>query len=550
MKRNNSKSNTTNSDSVSREDTKMSSNEKFTKGGKSSQGKKRGYVKSSQYSKSSKEDIEKKSNNSSMKNFLSPYILTGVNTSRTTNTFFDIQLAAMGIEIGLDKLIKSKTAPYLLDDLEVNFNRVINAYSTSRGYTSSTTGKIMLDAISYSVKMYSCLIAMKRVFDAWNIKTANNIDILPYLNTKYAFSVQSAILAAVHDTPVDPTGYNMVTAISNAVWAQTYLSQLPVIYLTEGLEKMIRYMFGNEFTNNPQFGIGNSTLFNIWPVDSTGVTLLAGFSTAQSALSALYSTYPDLQILLELAGFSPKWGISQDFTRDLTGQTINVVYDPQLIAALESTGALDPTNSVFSARNYIRLDNTGDNIFACAQTRPIDVFDNLWHWLFNLPIYANITGAPVGTDIIKINAVINILYNEGSQKAFYYIPNHLCITYSLSSTVKTTPALLNKALTAIANAVLPITVSTATIEFNADFVLSQVATIDRDSVEPANLSVTLAPAGNPYLKEGCTTYIYNMVEAAVIVKNLLPTIFYGVDWRINMQALLKVVTDRASSINY
>jgi len=206
---------------------------------------------------------------------------------------------------------------------------VIDGFSSSRGYVSSVTPSIVRDYIVNSVEALSAIYVLKKLQDIKQLKDGQGRAITNLFAGAPSGGYNDISLAA-YDPNVTVSLLGQ-TNISNAVWANTYLSELSKIRVPHAFGQMIKTLFEGvyKFKSSPV-----ETYVQFWPGNIVAGAVLttpeASFAAKIAAIDSAVSTDSDLLAILQLLDITPDFAMNENFERDLKGQTLVVYSDPLL----------------------------------------------------------------------------------------------------------------------------------------------------------------------------------------------------------------------------
>jgi len=462
----------------------------------------------------------------------------------------DTDLSVLDIDLDISELLKQPVGAdrFLSSEFCSGLDSVVRAYSTTRGYITTTSGKVVADALRLSIRAFSLLCAIYRTQACCNLKSQNNLQINQLFTRKSIQSVNSTLSLLMADPTPSPSMINELTSISNTSWMQNYVSHLNKMYIPKALTDIIAYLYMNVFTAEVGKGLGTNSLLLFWPY-SGNTTINDAYSTTITALDNLYATYPDLELMMKVCGFGPDAAMSFDFTRPLAGNELSIVYDPEIPRLLENCGALDcglVSFSSFAYRTYFEYDAI-NSIFAFDQMKTIDTAHNLLYWMFNFaalanlnvsvyPSAANLLQVNGGIKLLRENVISEILYLPDNIQYFFYGFNSLSegyraqllpIMYNVASQVTQTKGVTG--LNSRKSILVKISVSVDDVEHELSFAISLERFV---------------------MLDGPNNYSYDIDEASVIMQNALPTLIYGQEWRTKLQLVYLNLANNVSGIKY
>jgi len=237
------------------------------------------------------------------------------------NTHFTV--ATMGLPDAAGQLIDGA-----LED-------VINAYSSSKGYTSSVTPSIIRGHLEQVIRAVSSLLVLKRSQDGKEFTDFLGTDLSPAFfsipddgrNWITAYGGVSGQKIDTFNIPVTEVG---TSSISNAVWGTDYLAELSKFVLPRKVFDLLVTLYSGVYKNHMAPTV--DAYFTLWPQNvialTANTTPEAEFSSAVSTINSNLTTYPDLRSIIGILGIDASPCLEYDWTRDIKGQTVTVFDDP------------------------------------------------------------------------------------------------------------------------------------------------------------------------------------------------------------------------------
>lgn len=446
----------------------------------------------------------------------------------------DADLSALDIDLDISELLKqpSGNVSFLSSQFCEGLDSVVRAYSTSRGYVTTTSGKVVADALRLSIRAFSLLCTIYRTQACNSITTQTNVNIGRLFTRKSITSVNNSLTLLLAENTPAPHMIDEYTSISNAVWMQDYVSHLSKMYLPKSLVNVLAYLYKNVFTAEAGKGLGTNSLLLFWPY-SGNTKITDAYTATISTLSGLFSTYPDLELIMKACGFGPEAAMSLDFTRPLAGNELSIVYDPEIPRLLENIGALDCGYESFTSaayKTYFEYEAV-NSVFAFDQMRVIETAHNLLYWMLNFAALTNLTVTPYPSpgDLLQINGGIKILH-AGSVIERIYLPDN--IQYCFMDWSGLAAVYLAGLRAIMYNVALAETYSkgiTGLVSRRSIFVRINVSVNLDNELEFQIVKDSLI------LLDGPNNYTFDIDEASVIMQNALPTLIYGQEWRTQLQ---------------
>jgi len=462
----------------------------------------------------------------------------------------DADFSVLDVDLDLSALLKqpSTADPFLSSDFCDSLDTIVKTYSTSRGYVTTVTGRIVANVLRLSMKAFATLSAIWRTQASYSLKAQNGFDVGPMLYRKSVQSVNSSLTLCLADPTPSPTMIDESANISNAIWMRDYVSHLNKMYLPKTLVDILSYLYRNAFTAEAGKGLGTNSLILFWPI-SGNTSLISSYASTIATLQSQFTTYPDLELMLKICGFDNKHAIEVDFTRPLAANVLNIVYDPAIPRLLENLGPLDCGYGSYTWNEYCTYQEYDDigSIFGFKDIKTIDISENILYWLINFNALANsgISLYPSVGDLCQINGGLKILYaNSISEKI--YIPENIHYYFHGWSGLQV--GYLNQLVNIMYNIAYAQMLSHGVSGLNSR--RSILVKIDV-SVDPQDneLSFQLS-LDRIVMLDGANNYTYNEDEAVVIMTNMLPTLIYGAEWRSKLQMVYENIANSVSGIKY
>jgi hypothetical protein len=255
----------------------------------------------------------------------------------TSNSDFDITVKDLIIDTPL--LLSSTSLNTLL---EGPIAELINAYATSRGYSTGVTYAKVSGYVFESFQLLTLLFHMFRAQNVRNLVTPGGKEIGKILSLRPSVQFTNSMVA---DHVLTNTTISTITShvddgavsISNSDWANEWLSQLVHMKLPAPLVKTAASLFGVYYQTTGENG---SCLYSFVPqpiTTSAGVSVETRFNSIAASMAAKRLADPDLVDILNFLGFTNEEVIDLDFNRDLRKQTVKIVQDPAFLSAFINT---------------------------------------------------------------------------------------------------------------------------------------------------------------------------------------------------------------------
>jgi len=462
----------------------------------------------------------------------------------------DVDFSVLDVDLDLSEVLKqpSTAVPFLSSEFCNSLDTIVKTYSTSRGYVTSVTGKIVANVLRLSMRAFATLSAIWRTQASYNLKAQNGFNVGPMFYRKSVQSVNSSLALCLADPIPSPIMIDESANISNAIWMRDYVSYLNKMYLPKILVDMLSYLYRNAFTAEAGKGLGTSSLILLWPI-SGNTSLVSSYATTVAALESQFATYPDLELMLKVCGFDNKSAIEVDFTRPLAANVLNIVYDPIIPRFLENLGPLDCGYMSYTSDLYCTYQEYDDigSIFGFKDIKTIDTSQNILYWLINFNALSNlgISQYPGTGDLCQLNGGMKMLVGSYIEEAIYIPENIHCYFDGWSS-------LQSGYLAQLVNIMYNVAVA-QTYRHGISGLNSRRSLLVKISVsvdpQDNELSFQISPDKSTVL-DGANNYTYDENEAAVIMTNMLPTLIYGAEWRSKLQMVYENIANSVSGIKY
>jgi len=260
--------------------------------------------------------------------------------------------------------------------VSAQMNSIITAFAINRGYTTGVTAAKILTYIQTSCTAFGILLALYRsqnvaaLTDGRGNAISNLFQVRPYGNLT---GVQ--ILQHIHNGS-EPSMVDDADNISNAEWAQHYLSELPKLVLPVQWIPIIMYFFSAFFDIGGAGSSGHKYLGFYPSVLSGATTMEAEYDTLIATLDAMVLADPDITQILDLFGFTSEPIVNLDFTRDLKGQTLLAIKDPRIHSFITNSQLFDIMGGAYNDDDVVNTywDIFGiNNIFSYPDVLDINV---------------------------------------------------------------------------------------------------------------------------------------------------------------------------------
>jgi len=462
---------------------------------------------------------------------------------------YDADFSVLDIDLDLSALLKqpSDSSAFLSSNFCDSLDTIVKTYSTSRGYITSVTGKVIANVLRLSMRAFSLLTTIWRTQAAYNLKAQNGFNVGPMFYRKSVQSVNSSLALSLAENIPSPMMIDESATISNAIWMRDYVSYLNLMYLPKVLVDVLSYLYKNAFTAEVGKGLGTSSLLLMWPI-SGNTALVTAYASTIAELQLQFRNYPDLELLLKVCGFDNKFAIDVDFTRPLAANVLNIVYDPSIPRLLENLGPLDCGYATYIGDYYATYKEYDDigSIFGFKELTTIEASHNILYWLLNFNALANLGVSiyPATGDLCQVNGGLKVLGVNSIQERLY-IPDNIQFYFRGWSGIASVylPG-LNTIMTNVAS----IQASTRGISG-----LSSIRTLFvkiNVSVDEENELSFQIQFDSVRILDGVNNYTYDENEACVIMQNMLPTLIYGAEWRSKLQMVYENIANSVSGITY
>jgi len=259
-------------------------------------------------------------------------VVTGANAVLTSTLSSNFVTGNLSVGVTTEGLLNE-----VADLVDPAMEDVINAFSSSRGYTSTVTPSVIRGYMSQVMRAVESLLVLKRSQDAKELTDAQGSYIAPLFTTvptdgrnfiTGGGGVGGAEIAAAISTTQIGTG-----AIGNAAWGTTYLSELSKLYLPAKVFELLKSLYSVVYANPMSDSFDSYITF--YPVNtivglSGVITPETAFANAISTIDSTLGTYPDLRTIIGLLGIDAQPVLNHDWTRDVKGQQLIVSNDPLL----------------------------------------------------------------------------------------------------------------------------------------------------------------------------------------------------------------------------
>lgn len=222
------------------------------------------------------------------------------------------------------------TSGVLLDNgtfamVDDSITALLEAFGTARGYATTVTVTDIRNYFIRSARAFSILLTYQRYYNGAKLIDRNGKS----MSNIVAQRIRGVSLTAAPKALIESATVNTSTESatdSNAIWAQTYLSQLHKLRMPKNwFEFMVKMFSGVHAIADariPSYLVLYDESLN------KSVTHATEFATQVAAIDALLAK-PDLISILDFMGFKPL-GVGLDFTRDLKGRTLFITADAQI----------------------------------------------------------------------------------------------------------------------------------------------------------------------------------------------------------------------------
>lgn len=429
----------------------------------------------------------------------------------------------------------------IVDTIGNSIQDVIDAYATNKGYVSSTTPTDVINYINYSMNALSIIVALFRANNGSKLRAQGGTEISEFV-TEFFESNTDDYERIMTGQSFDKQVYKY--GVSNAVWARQTLSSLSHLYLNESITNTILYLFGNVFTAAPFAALGNSAMFKVNNHDKEPRNYVAGETSADGTyyssstsgittpgstldvmldnMKALKSSKKDLISILKVLGFSNSHPKNIDFTRDLTGQTISMVQDPNLMYILGNT-LLDfgefPNNDTDIVNLIVNFYDTESSVFAYNEQVHLPIQELSIMWLLRAKT--------------KLGGGSAILTSDDNvQSSRIAIPFRIDAT-SASSTIADTMLKTQKLIAA----------------GTAYGMLIGIPIIAIPLIQYTGTSIT-AISVNYDVNEGANVYLFDNSEIDIIRSVVQSKMLFGADYRQELESKFIALSGQPTSIKY
>lgn len=233
------------------------------------------------------------------------------------------ELAVIPLNFSFSSLITNSEVVAMSSTLLENF---INEFATQRGYVTTVTPTVVRDHIENSIQLLEVLAYMLKIQNA-SKKVDQKGNLVDGVFTRRVIGIKTTKEIFVDGTAHTTSLENNLN-LSNSVWAQSYLSILPQLKLPRGFANMIYNRFVGYYALNS--GAMESYISYIPIILKNNSDVKAAFATLAASLRTRTQTYPDLNLLMSMIGWNATEAIDLNFTRDLTGNTIVIIDEPDL----------------------------------------------------------------------------------------------------------------------------------------------------------------------------------------------------------------------------
>lgn len=247
---------------------------------------------------------------------------SGMNKVITSTTVAGYAGAVQTIAVDASALVN--VSSNLLDPL---LSEAITAFASQRGYTSSVTPVKIRNYLIHSVNALSALYSLKRAQNVKNLTNGLGQNVAPIFTSKPSGGTND-ITASAFSLLVGVTAHG-VGSISNAVWADTYLSQLQKIRVPQGFGHLVKALFEGYYANPAGLADSYIQFYNSYEMAAATIrTPEVAFSDSITAIDTLIAADADLMSILDFIGFNAEFAVMENWERDLKGQSLVVYNDP------------------------------------------------------------------------------------------------------------------------------------------------------------------------------------------------------------------------------
>lgn len=212
--------------------------------------------------------------------------------------------------------------------------QLITKYADARGYATTLTAASVITYFTTAMKVYADILVLKRYADSSKARNAVGIP-LSILN-KRAYNGAALTSSGIVVNVAKAAVINQVTeasAISNAAWNNTYLSELPKLHLPMGITRALQYLFSQRFRvpGNPAL----HSIITMYPSDmDANISMPNAFAADVALLDAAIAANTDLLSFISFIGITNESVLSYDYQRDQAGVSYREVIDPDLKSML------------------------------------------------------------------------------------------------------------------------------------------------------------------------------------------------------------------------
>lgn len=417
---------------------------------------------------------------------------------------------------------------------------LINGFATARGYVTTLVANDINLYLTYAASMLANLLSLWRSQSASQIRTQDGINVGPAITDIVSQTYSTGNLYTQISRNVAPTLIQTEDdGISNAVWAQTYVAEIQNCRLPKSVVELIVKMYSVAYSFKPYSDMGSDSIFLIRP--SGTASAITGFNTAVSNINALVASKPDLFSFLDFLGITNEHAIQLDFTRDLKGQTLNIIEDEKIVFALLNAKTFwgsDLTDSDV-AQLFVDYQAEGTTAFDYTDVSNLDMNEGALTMLIRPEGGSPATPTLAGMSKVVSNTGTYLWQGADRIKCWIYSPSlYLQPTVSFTGTLADFVLLQSNFEHAQAN-------WNRYIGINRPY--SQVYDITGTGVLNNAISI-IAPTD--LVSEGSNVYFYSASDWIIVSGVLHLAVVFGATWRYDLQAKLNNLAKSPSNVRY
>lgn len=463
----------------------------------------------------------------------SPLITTAVSgTELAPGAFPGIEIAKRTIYVSATDTWMDATAWGMVS---AQLTSILAAYGSARGFATTVTAANVYDYLLHSIRALATLCALKRIQDAVNVTDASGMDISALFETRTyrggAINMATTLGELLNSTAI--TSVSDVTTISNAVWQQTYLSELHKIRLPKQIIMQVIAMFSGYFEVPTGAGV---TLYEFMDTGLNGNVNAATVYTGThiAALNALLAN-PDMYTVLDMLGFTAEPLLAMDWNRDIRGKTVNIIRDPEIVNFLANgwietvpdVGVTGDTDVIYRLLDLSRSRSIFDNVAISN----IDISNFMLPLMFGLRFQSAFTTSYIMNHISTIDETGTLAHS------YCWAPCRLIFDATSTATTAELHAISDRLTYAMARW------CSHTSAVSMGFFPAITAKLDDNAGSIDVISVSAVAIGISEPEN--SWYIPSDIE--MLINSIKLEYIFGAQWRSRLQLLLQSVSSRSNS---